>query len=172
MAQKVYFEAYIKWGMPDGQPDLARVPKEFFTIKKHWENEDNDQFESDSLMLGKHLKVAFCAADLRNAEAIFEDKFETINVERENIQIRKMDFSRGILPSIKATARFALRFKDDFDLDTLDDWQEVEENDHLYWGMTFMYLIDDWDEYEDPFMEGDLNSHRGLDVSIIDERYL
>jgi hypothetical protein len=159
------FIAYIKWGAPDEQPaDEDSVPESLRKAKKLWEaaggreGKDPTKLKEICELTAKALKCCFLKCNLTK---LTDEKDDLLSeeVEGKDVVVLGVDFSDGLIPSVKAQARLKIAFKKPFlSEEDIRAWEE--ENDYLDAGVVFQF------DTEDPDYFGALFNHQGLELSL------
>ncbi|SIR05700.1 hypothetical protein SAMN05920897_1312 [Alkalispirochaeta americana] len=161
------FKAEIKWGSADEQPDdPAVMPQALITACELWKQAggrsgaDKQLLAEICTLTAKALRCSFIKDNLFDGT---EDILANDDIEGENITVYAADFSKGCVPTVRASAEFQLPMTIEFgSQEEVEAWEE--ENDYLAAGVSFQFLpIDDTTDYL-----GSLSNHEELSLRLVE----
>lgn len=147
------FQATIKWGFCDAEPDAKTLPNEFADAKRLWAEKNPNAFT----ILEKFLRCYFIPVN------VFCDCSEILDIEDDveatNVQVYGADFKGRELPQVKAIAFFDIETKGNISCAAFEAWQE--EHEQLDNGVVFQWDLIDIDE------DVWLINHEGLSFEMV-----
>ena len=135
----------MKWWDVAEQPDsIDDLPSEFAEAKKLWEEDEDGNFEQIVDLLQPFIGAFFVCGNIPDWENIFEvEEGSFPEFSTNDVKLAGVDFNASSpLPCVKTEARFLVNFKDDVNLDELEDTLE-EEGEALFYCITFLWQLED-----------------------------
>ena len=127
--------AYIKWGDIESDVSIKTTPKEVEAARALWQDKGEDARDEICALIQPFICCQLVAENFPDWEEYFDDgNFGEFRAKV--IKVEGVDFSQGLLPSIKAEAWIEVALCDNKTPGDVDAWME-EIDDTLGWGVVF-----------------------------------
>ncbi|MDG1988107.1 MAG: hypothetical protein P8J18_09015 [Halieaceae bacterium] len=137
------------WDVAEQVDSIDDLPNEFGEAKKLWEDDADGNFKQIVDLLQPFIEGLLVCESIPDWENIFEvEEGSFPEFSSNDVKLAGVDFGASSpLPRVKTEARFLVNFKDDINLDELEDTLE-EEGEYLHSCVSFMWVLEDLDDFD------------------------